>query len=56
VRVAVGLSAAEAQRRLTGFGPNEIRREQVISPLTLLVALAPVTVIEMSKLIRRASS
>ena len=26
--VTVGLSSAEAQRRLTEFGPNEIRREQ----------------------------
>jgi Ca2+-transporting ATPase len=35
--VAVGLSSGEAQRRLTEFGPNEIRREQATSALTLLV-------------------
>ncbi len=35
-RVAAGLSSAEAQRRLTEFGPNEIRREQATTPLTLL--------------------
>jgi Ca2+-transporting ATPase len=35
--VAAGLSSAEAQRRLTEFGPNEIRREQATNPLTLLV-------------------
>lgn len=34
--VSVGLSSAEAQRRLAEFGPNEIRREQTTSPLTLL--------------------
>jgi P-type Ca2+ transporter type 2C len=34
---AVGLSSAEAQRRLTEFGPNEIRREQATNALTLLV-------------------
>jgi cation transport ATPase-like protein len=33
----VGLSSAEAQRRLTEFGPNEIRREQATNALTLLV-------------------
>jgi Ca2+-transporting ATPase len=33
----VGLSSAEAQRRLTEFGPNEIRREQATKALTLLV-------------------
>ena len=33
----VGLSSAEAQRRLTEFGPNEIRREQATTALTLLV-------------------
>ena len=35
--VAAGLSSAEAQRRLTEFGPNEIRREQATNALTLLV-------------------
>jgi hypothetical protein len=35
--VAVGLSSAEALRRLTEFGPNEIRREQATNALTLLV-------------------
>ena len=35
--VTVGLSSAEAQRRLTEFGPNEIRREQATNALTLLV-------------------
>jgi P-type Ca2+ transporter type 2C len=34
---AAGLSSAEAQRRLTQFGANEIRREQTTTPLTLLV-------------------
>jgi magnesium-transporting ATPase (P-type) len=33
---ATGLSLAEAQRRLTEFGPNEIRREQATSPLRLI--------------------
>jgi Ca2+-transporting ATPase len=33
----VGLSSGEAQRRLTEFGPNEIRREQATNALTLLV-------------------
>ena len=33
--VTVGLSSAEAQRRLTEFGPNEIRREQATTSLTL---------------------
>jgi Ca2+-transporting ATPase len=31
-----GLSATDAQRRLAEFGPNEIRREQTTTPLTLL--------------------
>ena len=31
-----GLSSTEAQRRLAEFGPNEIRREQTTTPLTLL--------------------
>jgi magnesium-transporting ATPase (P-type) len=31
-----GLSSAEAQSRLTEFGPNEIHRELATSPLTLL--------------------
>jgi Ca2+-transporting ATPase len=31
-----GLSSTEAQRRLAEFGPNEIRREQRTTPLTLL--------------------
>jgi len=31
-----GLSSAEAARRLTEFGPNEIRREQASTPLTTL--------------------
>jgi P-type Ca2+ transporter type 2C len=35
--VTVGLSSAEAQRRLTEFGPNEIRRERATNALTLLV-------------------
>jgi Ca2+-transporting ATPase len=35
--VTVGLSSAEAQRRLTEFGPNEIRREQATNALTLVV-------------------
>ena len=35
-RIVAGLSSAEAQRRLTVFGPNEIRREQTTTPLTLL--------------------
>jgi Ca2+-transporting ATPase len=35
--VTAGLSSAEAQRRLTEFGPNEIRREQATNALTLLV-------------------
>ncbi len=35
--VTVGLSSAEAQRRLAEFGPNEIRREQAANALTLLV-------------------
>jgi Ca2+-transporting ATPase len=34
--VAAGLTSAEAQRRLTEFGSNEIRREQTTTPLTLL--------------------
>ena len=32
----LGLSAADAARRLAEFGPNEIQREQATSPLTLL--------------------
>jgi Ca2+-transporting ATPase len=32
-----GLSSVEAQRRLTAFGPNEIRREHATDALTLLV-------------------
>ena len=35
--VAASLSSAEARRRLAEFGPNEIRREQKTTPLTLLV-------------------
>ena len=35
-RLPSGLSSAEAQRRLAEFGPNEIRREQGTTPLTLL--------------------
>src|SRR3990167_9609229 len=35
-RVAAGLSSAEAERRLAEFGPNEIRREQKTTRLTLL--------------------
>lgn len=31
-----GLFSTEAQRRLVEFGPNEIRREQTATPLTLL--------------------
>ena len=34
--IAPGLTSAEAQRRLAEFGPNEIRREQKTSALTLL--------------------
>ena len=34
--IAAGLSSAEVQRRLGEFGPNEIRREQATSALTLL--------------------
>ena len=34
--VGTGLSSQEAQRRLTEFGPNEIRREEATSPLILL--------------------
>jgi Ca2+-transporting ATPase len=36
-RLASGLSSTEAQRRLAEFGPNEIRREQQTTRLTLLV-------------------
>ena len=35
-RIAHGLSSTEAQHRLTEVGPNEIRREQATSLLTLL--------------------
>lgn len=35
-RRASGLSSADAQRRLVEFGPNELRREQSTSRLTLL--------------------
>lgn len=35
--VVAGLSSAEAQRRLTEFGPNEIRREPATTAITLLV-------------------
>jgi Ca2+-transporting ATPase len=35
--ITVGLSSAEAQRRLTEFGPNEIRRDRATNALTLLV-------------------
>ena len=35
-RLAAGLSSTEAQRRLAEFGPNEIRREQKTTRLTLL--------------------
>jgi len=35
-RLAAGLSSTEAQRRLAEFGPNEIRREQKTTHLTLL--------------------
>ena len=35
-RLASGLSSTEAQRRLAEFGPNEIRREQKTTRLTLL--------------------
>jgi Ca2+-transporting ATPase len=34
--MGTGLSSADAQRRLTEFGPNEIRRERAVSRLTLL--------------------
>jgi Ca2+-transporting ATPase len=34
-RVVTGLSSIEAQRRLTEFGPNEIRREKAASALAL---------------------
>lgn len=36
-RSVVGLSSAEAQRRLTEFGSNEIHREQATNALRLLV-------------------
>src|SRR5215207_2889017 len=36
-RITVGLTSAEAQRRLTEFGPNEIHRERATNALTLLV-------------------
>lgn len=35
-RLSAGLSSAEAQRRLTEFGLNEIRRETTTTPMTLL--------------------
>ncbi|MEP6918969.1 MAG: cation-transporting P-type ATPase, partial [Acidobacteriota bacterium] len=35
-RRASGLSSTDAQRRLVEFGPNELRREQSTSRLTLL--------------------
>ena len=35
-RAVPGLSSTEAQRRLTEFGPNEIRRERATNSLTLL--------------------
>jgi Ca2+-transporting ATPase len=35
--VTVGLSSAEAQRRLTEFGPNDIRREQATNALSLML-------------------
>ena len=35
-RLASGLSSTDAQRRLAEFGPNEIRREQKTTRLTLL--------------------
>src|SRR5206468_1446502 len=35
-RGVVGLSSAEAQRRLIEFGPNQVHREQATSPLTLV--------------------
>jgi P-type Ca2+ transporter type 2C len=35
-RTSSGLSSTEAQRRLSEFGPNEIRREQATSAFTLL--------------------
>ena len=35
-RAVPGLSSNEAQRRLTEFGPNEIRRERATNSLTLL--------------------
>jgi len=35
-RVVAGLSSVDAQRRLTDFGPNAIRREQTTAPLALL--------------------
>ena len=35
-RVFSGLSSSEAQRRLTEFGPNEIRREEATSAVVLL--------------------
>ena len=61
--VAVGLSSAEAQRRLTEFGPNEIRREQTTKALTLrlpvdqaeaLEAIAGVDEVSINEEIRRA--
>jgi Ca2+-transporting ATPase len=35
--MGTGLSSADAQRRLTEFGPNEIRREQPASSVMLLI-------------------
>ena len=35
-RLASGLSSADAQRKLAELGPNEIRREQKTTRLTLL--------------------
>jgi Ca2+-transporting ATPase len=36
-RASSGLSSTEARQRLSEFGPNEIRRKQATSALTLLV-------------------
>ncbi len=36
--VTSGLSAAEAARRLEHEGPNELRKEEAVSPLTILAA------------------
>ena len=64
---AAGLTTGEAQRRLGEVGANEIARGAATSPwkiladlslsdcvVTLLLGLIPVTVLELTKLVRRA--